>query len=85
MKLQKVFALLLALSIVVCLLSMTADTAKDLTTVTYGTAITPANWTEMTANGLEIAPTATHTVVRVVEVDSDSKPIAAGDAVLNIG
>jgi N4-gp56 family major capsid protein len=64
---------------------MTADTAKDLTTVTYGTAITPANWTEMTANGLEIAPTATHTVVRVVEVDSDSKPIAAGDAVLNIG
>jgi len=64
---------------------MTAADATTLTAVAYGAAITVANWTELTANGLEITPTALHTVVRVVEVDSASKPIAVGDGVLNIG
>ena len=64
---------------------MTAATAATLTAVTYGTAITTSGWTELTANGLEITPTSSHKFVRVVEVDSSSKPIAKGDAVLNIG
>ena len=64
---------------------MTAATAAGLTAVTYNTAITTANWTELTANGLEITPTAGHKYVRVVEVDSSDKPIALGDAILNIG
>ena len=64
---------------------MTATTPAGLTALTFGTAITVANWTELTAASTEITPTATHTVVRVVEVDAASKPIAFGDAVLNIG
>jgi hypothetical protein len=66
--------------------AMTAANAGALTSVTYGTAITVANWTEITANGAEISPTAaTDKVIRVVEVDSANKPIATGDAVLNLG
>ena len=65
--------------------AMTATTAAGLTGVTYGTAITVANWTELTANGAEITPVSNATVVRVVEVDSANKPIAMGDAVVNIG
>ena len=64
---------------------MTAADATGLTAVTYGTAITVGNWTELTANGLEITPTSGHKVVRVVEVDSSNYPIAMGDAVLNVG
>ena len=64
---------------------ITAATAAALTSVTYGTAITKASWTELTANGLEITPTSGHKFVRVIEVDADDKPIAKGDAVLNIG
>ena len=64
---------------------MTAANASGLTAVTYNTAITVANWTELTSNGLEITPTSGHTMVRVVEVDSNNKPIALGDAILNIG
>lgn len=64
---------------------MTAATAAGLTAVTYNTAITTANWTELTANGLEITPTSGHKYVRVVEVDSSDKPIALGDAILNVG
>lgn len=64
---------------------VTAAAASGLTAVTYGTAITKANWTELTANGLEITPTSGHKFIRVVEVDADDKPIAKGDAVLNIG
>ena len=64
---------------------MTATAPAGLTALTFGTAITVANWTELTAASTEITPTATHTVVRVVEVDAASKPIAFGDAVLNIG
>lgn len=64
----------------------TATSAAALDTVTYGTAITSANWTALTANGLEITPTSGDTVVAVVEINTtDSKPIAYGTAVLNIG
>lgn len=73
---------------------MTAAAASGLTALTYGTAITTSAWTELKVtsgsidanlNGFEITPTSGHTVIRVVEVDSDSKPIAYGDAILNIG
>ena len=68
----------------------TASAASGLESVTFGTAITTANWTQMasgglTVNHLEITPTSGDTVVRVVEVDSTNKPIAVADAVLNIG
>jgi N4-gp56 family major capsid protein len=64
---------------------MTAATQAGLTAVTAGTAITVANWTELTTNGAEITPTAGHAYIRVVDVDSANKPIGAGDAILNIG
>ena len=63
-------------------------TAKDpasLTEVTYGTAITTSGWTVMNGSSVEITPSSGHGVVRVVEVDSENKPIAIGDAILNIG
>lgn len=66
----------------------TAATVAGLEGVTYDTAITLANWTELTSNGLEITPTAGHKYVRVVEVSGSSttwKPVAVGDALLNIG
>ncbi len=64
---------------------MVADSAENLTAVTYGTAITTSAWTELTAAATEITPASGKTIVRVVEVDSSSKPIAVGDALLNIG
>ena len=65
---------------------MTAATASALKAVTYGTALTASDWTEMTAaTGLEITPTSGHTAVRVVEVGADNKPIAVGDAIINLG
>ncbi len=64
---------------------MVADSAENLTAVTYGTAITTSAWTELTATATEITPASGKTIVRVVEVDSSSKPIAVGDALLNIG
>lgn len=64
---------------------MTAAAVSGLTAVTAGSAITVANWTELTENSLEITPANGHTVVRVVEVDASNKPIAVGDAILNIG
>ena len=63
----------------------TAATASALETAAYGTAITPANWTELSAASAEISPSSGDTVIRVIEVDNDSKPIAMGDAVLNVG
>lgn len=59
--------------------------ASALTEVTYGSAITPSEWTELTSNGMQITPTSSHKVIRVVEVDSSNNPLAVGDAVLNIG
>ena len=64
---------------------VTAADATALTAVTYGTAITTNAWTELTGNEMEITPASGHTVVRVVEVDGANKPIAMGDALLNIG
>jgi hypothetical protein len=64
---------------------MTAAAASGLTAVTAGTAITTSAWTELATNGAEITPTAGHTVIRVVSVDASNKPIACGDAMLNIG
>lgn len=63
----------------------TKASAAQLTAVTYGTAITPSAWTELTVNGGEVTPANGDTVARVVEVDASNKPIAVGDAVLNIG
>ncbi len=63
----------------------TAAAQSGLTAVTAGTAITPASWTELTENGLEIAPTAGHGFIRVVDVDSANKPLGFGDAILNLG
>lgn len=65
--------------------AMSASTAAGLTSVTYNTAITVANWTEITANGAEYTATAGDKFIRVVEVDSANKPIAMGDAILNLG
>ena len=59
------------------------DAALD--TVTYGTAITTANWTALPASGTEITPTAGTTVVAVVEVDATNKPVGYGKSILNIG
>ena len=64
---------------------VTAADAAALTAVTYGSAITASAWTEFTGNSKEITPDSGHTAVRVVEVDSEGKPIAVGDAVLHIG
>ena len=64
---------------------VTAQEAEDLTEVTYGTAITTSAWTQLTSSGQEISPTSGHQVIRVVEVDAEDKPIAMGDAILNIG
>ena len=58
---------------------------RDRENVTYGTAITTAKWTEMAAASAEITPASGSTVIRVIEADKDSKPIAMGDAVLNVG
>lgn len=63
----------------------TKAAASALTAVTYGTAITPSAWTELVGSGSEITPASGDTVARVVEVDSANKPLAMGDAVLNIG
>ena len=60
-------------------------------TLTYGSAITAANWTEMKdasnnpINHVEITPTATHVKARVIETDASGYPLAFDDIVLNIG
>ena len=64
---------------------MTAATVAGLTAVTAGSAITTSAWTELTANGTEITPTAGHKYIRVVSVDASNKPIAVGDALINVG
>lgn len=70
------------------------DTAADvasLEAITFGSAITTSDWTEMKDAGnhpinyVEITPTAGHKVARVIEVDSNTKPIAVADIILNIG
>ena len=69
----------------------TEATVGDLEGITFGSAINTSNWTEMKdasnnpINHVEITPTATHIYARVIEVDSNSKPIAYADIPLNIG
>ena len=58
---------------------------SKLTAVTYGTAVSVDSWTKLESNSLQFAPTGGHTVIRVVEVDASNKPVAVGDAKLNIG
>jgi hypothetical protein len=60
-------------------------TGTEQTAVTYGTAITTSAWTKLEASGTEITPTSSHTIVQVVEVDSNSKPVGHGLSRLNIG
>jgi len=59
--------------------------ANSLPTVTFGTAITTASWTELTANVTEITPTSGSSVVRVVEVNASDEPVAICDAKINVG
>lgn len=62
-----------------------AANAAALDTVAYGTAITSAHWTALTANGLEVTAS-TNTVCAVVEaVTSTGMPVAYGTAVVNKG
>ena len=63
----------------------TAEHNANLPAVAYGSAITTSDWTLMTGPAVEFAPQSGHTVVRVVEVDADGKPIACGETLLNIG
>lgn len=64
---------------------MTAADAAGLTAVAYGEAVDTSGWTAMSGSSVEITPENGHGAVRVVEVDSEGKPIAVGDAVLHIG
>ena len=69
---------------------MTASSVAGLTSVSYNTGITVGNWTELTANGLEISATDGY-YIRVIETFVDTndsnavKPIAVGDALVNAG
>lgn len=62
-----------------------ATTVAGLETVTAGTAITTANWTEVTANPMENITASTNKYVRVVCVDASNYPISVGDAIINVG
>lgn len=63
----------------------TAETAEDFSVLTYGSAVTTGEWTELAASGAVIAPNAEHKYIRVIEVNGANMPIAAGEAVLHIG
>lgn len=64
--------------------------AAGFDSLTFGSAITTGNFTEMKdasnnpINHVEGLTKSTNTVVRVVEVDAANKPIAFGDAVINV-
>lgn len=62
---------------------VTAADAASLPAVTQGQTFTGG--TALNASSLEIQPTASHTVVMVVELDAEGKAIASGTAKLNIG
>jgi hypothetical protein len=54
--------------------------------VTYGTAITPSEWTGTLTSGMELAPASSgDTLIQVVEVDSGKLPVGYGVAKLNVG
>ena len=62
-------------------------TGTSFTAVAFGDSITAGSggWTALTANGLEITPTSSHTLVQVVELDGNGKAVGEGRAKLNIG
>lgn len=60
-------------------------TGTAITEVTFGTAIDTGAWEKLDASGVEISPTSSHTLVQVVEVDGDNKPVGHGIAKLNVG
>lgn len=62
-----------------------AATASDLDGVAHGTVITKSNWTALSGNGKEVATTSGNTVVAVVEIGADEKPLAYGTSVINKG
>lgn len=62
----------------------TATDAANLKAVAYGTAPTSGDFTAMDTNPITITPTTGHTVVRVVELDSNGKAVAYGDALINL-
>jgi len=63
-----------------------AANAAALDAVVYDSALTIGNWTELTANGLEIGSLTGKTVVAVCEANSSNyKPVAYGTSILNIG
>ena len=59
------------------------NTALD--AVAHGTAITDANWTALAKSGTSVTVASGKTVVAVVEIDSNKKPLAYGTAVVNKG
>lgn len=64
---------------------ITAEEGAALPKVTFGSVMDTAGWEQMTASAEEFTPESGHTAVRVVELDAEGKPIAVGDAILNIG
>ena len=62
-----------------------AASASDLDAVAHGTAITDANWTALAKSGTAVTVASGKTVVAVVEIGSDKKPLAYGTAVVNKG
>lgn len=62
-----------------------AETMDELPTVTQGSAITTSDWTEVTGNTVTNLTAGDNKYVRVVEVDSASKPLAVGDTPVNAG
>jgi hypothetical protein len=67
-----------------------ATTAAGLESITYGIAITAANWTEMKdasnnpINYVEVTASS-NTVARIIETDSSGYPLAFADVILNVG
>ena len=67
-----------------------ATSAAGLEGITYGTAITAANWTEMKdasnnpINHVEVTAS-TNTIARIIETDSSGYPLAFADVPLNVG
>lgn len=67
-----------------------AADAASLEGITYGSAITAVNWTEMKdasnnpINHVEVTAS-TNTVARIIETDSSGYPLAFADVILNIG
>jgi hypothetical protein len=63
----------------------TAATPEGLIAAAYGEALNPADWTELAASGTEISPPSGHRCLRLVETGADNRPVARGEATLNIG